>query len=179
MNDSVSVTVFDKDGNRVSETKTDSICSYTRRALDNLTDPISRRLYVDMLNYGAAAQLNFGYDTENLANSILTEFEKTEGTQQVDTLVNNYTRENQNYYVTNFDLENEINLNLYVLASAIGENGYAEISYTNYRGEKISKTVTEYVANGSYGKYADRKDSYDAIADALVAEGYDIPCKNP
>lgn len=150
MNDFVSVTVFDKDGNRVSETKTDSICSYTRRALDNLTDPISRRLYVDMLNYGAAAQLNFGYDTENLANSILTEAEKTEGTQQVDTLVNNYTRENQNYYGTNFDLENEINLNLYVLASAIGENGYAEISYTNYRGEKISKTVTEYVANGSY-----------------------------
>ena len=34
-----------------------------------------------------------------------------------------------------------------------------------------------YVANGSFGRYADRKESYNAIADALVAEGYDIPCK--
>ncbi len=149
MNDAVSVTVFDKDGNQVSETKTDSICSYARRALDKITDPISRRMYVDMLNYGAAAQQNFGYNTANLVNSILTEAEKAEGTQSVGALTNGYTRENENYYGTNFDLENEINLNLYVLASAIGENGYAEISYTNFKGEEIRKIVTEYVANGN------------------------------
>ena len=150
MNDSVSVTVYDKDGNRVSETKTDSICSYTRRALDKITDPVSRRLYVDMLNYGAAAQQNFGYNTENLANSILTEAEKAEGTQSVAPLTNGYTRENEYYYGTNFDLENEIKLNLYVLASAMGEDGYAEISYTNFKGEEIEKTVTEYTVNGDY-----------------------------
>lgn len=34
-----------------------------------------------------------------------------------------------------------------------------------------------YVANGNYGRYADRKESYNAIADTIVAEGYDIPCK--
>ncbi len=150
MNDAVSVTVYDKDGNQISETKTDSICSYARRALDKITDPISRRMYVDMLNYGAAAQLNFGYDTENLANSILTEAEKAEGTQSVAALTNSYTRENNNYYGTNFDLENEINLNLYVLASAMGANGYAEISYTNFKGEEIQKTITEYTVNGGY-----------------------------
>ncbi len=149
MNDSVSITVFDKDGNQVSETKTDSISSYVRRALDKITDPTSRKMYVDMLNYGAAAQLNFGYDTENLANSILTESEKAEGTQTVGTLTNGYTRENESYCGTNFDLENEISLNLYVRAEAIGENGYAEISYTNHRGEEITKTVTEYAENGN------------------------------
>lgn len=34
-----------------------------------------------------------------------------------------------------------------------------------------------YVANGGLGRFKPRKESYNAIADALVAEGYDIPCK--
>ena len=150
MNDTVSITVFDKDGNAVSETKTDSICTYVRRALDKITDPVARTMYVDMLNYGAAAQQNFDYDTANLANSILTDDEKAEGTQSLAPMTNNYTRSNNNYYGTNFDLENEIKLNLYVLASAMGENGYAEISYTDFKGEEVTKTVTQYSTNGDY-----------------------------
>lgn len=34
-----------------------------------------------------------------------------------------------------------------------------------------------YVANGSYGLFRKNKESYNAIADRLVAEGYGIPCK--
>jgi len=34
-----------------------------------------------------------------------------------------------------------------------------------------------YVANGGAGRFAHKKESFNAVADALVAEGYDIPCK--
>ena len=34
-----------------------------------------------------------------------------------------------------------------------------------------------YVANGGIGRFKPRKESYSAVADTLVAQGYDIPCK--
>ena len=34
-----------------------------------------------------------------------------------------------------------------------------------------------YVANGNYGIYQPRRESYDLVADRFVADGFDIPCK--
>ena len=42
-----------------------------------------------MLNYGAAAQVYFGYDTENLVNADLTEEQKALGTQTMPEAVDN------------------------------------------------------------------------------------------
>lgn len=54
-----------------------------------------------------------------------------------------------------------------------GEDSWAHPFFTEIQG----KTEMCYVANGGYGLYKSRKKEYDAIADALVAEGLDIPCK--
>lgn len=40
----------------------------------------TRRMFVDLLNYGAASQLYTGYKTDQLVNSMLTEVQKTYGT---------------------------------------------------------------------------------------------------
>ena len=47
----------------------------------NATETKLRTLLVDMLNYGAAAQIYFNYNTDNLANADLTEEQKAYGTQ--------------------------------------------------------------------------------------------------
>ena len=48
-----------------------------------------KTLAVDMLNYGAAAQIYFGYNTENLVNADLTEEQKALGTQVMPEAVDN------------------------------------------------------------------------------------------
>ena len=54
-----------------------------------------------------------------------------------------------------------------------GDDAWAHPFFTQIRGE----TEMCYVANGGYGRYHNRKNEYNAIADALVADGLDIPCK--
>ncbi len=61
---------------------TSSIKSFlTGKLTDNNSSATLKTLAVDMLNYGAAAQVNFAYNTENLSNADLTEEQKALGTQ--------------------------------------------------------------------------------------------------
>ncbi len=61
---------------------TKSIKSFLMGKITDTVSPATlKTLAVDMLNYGAAAQLNFSYDTENLVNADLTEEQKALGTQ--------------------------------------------------------------------------------------------------
>ncbi len=65
-----------------SNANTNSIKSFLMGKITDTVSPATlKTLAVDMLNYGAAAQLNFSYDTENLVNAELTEEQKALGTQ--------------------------------------------------------------------------------------------------
>ena len=77
MKDNVEITIYNEDGEAVSETINTSITSYAEDVLrkNNYKDK-DKILAVDMVNYGAAAQKHFNYGTDNLANSTLTEDEK-------------------------------------------------------------------------------------------------------
>ena len=74
-----------QDGTRhYGQSVSSSIKSYLMEKLsDSTASDELKTLAVDMLNYGAAAQANFGYDTENLVNADLTEDQKTLGTQGI------------------------------------------------------------------------------------------------
>ena len=73
MNDEIKVQIFNEDGVAVSEIWTDSISYYAHRTYNNpSTDDLLKTALVDMLNYGAACQIEFGYDADNLANKNLT-----------------------------------------------------------------------------------------------------------
>ena len=50
-----------------------SAITYAKSQLKNSTDTKLKQLVVSMLNYGAAAQMYFGHNTENLANAALTQ----------------------------------------------------------------------------------------------------------
>lgn len=92
MADAVYVTV--KNGDTVIAFWGDSIRAYGMRLLTTYPDNVTlRKAVVDMLNYGAACQTYFGYNTGSLANSLLSNeqtsyastqtYKPTEGTSPV------------------------------------------------------------------------------------------------
>ena len=69
----VTATVYDKDG-KLLVTREDSIQSYAMRSLESHFFNINAKpLLIKMLDYGAAAQVEFDYDTEHLVNAEITE----------------------------------------------------------------------------------------------------------
>ena len=151
MVEEMTITIYDAEGNPVSEPVTDSALLYAKRVLaSDAFSTEAKTMVVDMLNYIAAAQEYFGYKADQLVTAGLTSEEKALGTQENPVCENNYTRSNEYYYGTNFDLENNISMNMYV--TGIGEDGYGVIKYTNHLGEDIELTIqaADCQLSGSY-----------------------------
>lgn len=65
------------DGSYVySEMRYYDAITYAKDRLENSTNQAMKTLVVAMLNYGASAQIHFGYKTDNLMNSFLTDEQK-------------------------------------------------------------------------------------------------------
>ena len=113
---------------------------------------------VDMLNYGAASQLQFGYNTGDLANSELTDAHKAFATTTTPSISNDaYNKGTSGYFAgTIATLADNIKLNLFFTNKLLQqrENVQFVIKYTNYRGESVSYTVdgTDAIVDGSYLK---------------------------
>ncbi|MBQ9968590.1 MAG: InlB B-repeat-containing protein [Oscillospiraceae bacterium] len=141
MNDELILEVFDEKGNAVSAVYTDSVCSYAARALDNSNDSEVRRFVVDMLNYGAAAQKFFKYNTRNLANSILTEEEQALASEKVECI--NRQIKGAHCYGSNLTLESNIQMNMYfkdISADDVADM-YAIVSFTDHTGTAQSVRI--------------------------------------
>ena len=108
-----------------------------------------RKLIVDTLNYGAAAQVYFKRNTGNLVNNILKDEWKEEGSQKNPTLtpVNNVTTNGgmtavlKNKSVT---FNSGVELNLYTTygGSVPGPNVKVVVSYVNTLGNAVTESVT-------------------------------------
>lgn len=146
MSSEITVTVYDANGNRVSRPWVDSIRTYVMRMFEKVDDN-ARVLYVDMLNYGAAAQKHFGYQTDDLANSLLSDAQKAYGTKTVEACTDNRVK-GANYYGTNFDLESRISMNLYF--TNVTDEMTATITFEDHRGQQHEVIVpgTDFVLNG-------------------------------
>ena len=87
MGDNFSATLYAVDANgniNYGPTYTSSIKSYLLgKATDAASPAELKTLAIDMLNYGSAAQIFFGYNTENLVNSDLSEELLALGTQNM------------------------------------------------------------------------------------------------
>jgi len=100
-----------------------------------------------MLNYGAAAQIYFGYGAEEMANSILTEEEKALASAQVDV---EDVRVTGDHFVGS-QLTLESNILLVAVFAGMTEDMYAKATYIDARGKE--KTVDcNIVMQDSYGK---------------------------
>ena len=136
MNDKIYVQIFESDGTAASEIWVDSIVDYSQRILEKQNDCVKTML-VDMLNYGSAAQRFFKYDTENLANSWLTEEQKGYATKEVT--VTNKRVEGENYVASNLDLGSNMKLSMFF--ENVTTDMYAIVSFTDHYGKEISYRI--------------------------------------
>ena len=146
----ITVTVRDSEGNEVI-TIVDSFAKYAQRVLNNDSySAATKTMIVDMLNYAAAAQEHFGYKTDMLVNAGLTDEQQALGTQNNPAVTNKYEKTNDYYYGTNFNLENNITMNMYV--AGLGNEGYGIIKYTDHTGEakEITINAADCKMSGSY-----------------------------
>ena len=174
MTDKITVVVYNSAGEAVTNSWTDSVRDYCMRAIkaeeegnknqDKLT------LYVDMLNYGAAAQNEFDYYSDDLATSQLTEAQKGYATGDVNAEDHRVT--GAGYLGSTLTLGNEIELNFIFDRTTVTQDMYAIATYTNHYGKEKSVTI----AGSAFGEY--NKDNvkgwYIPVADMSVADGCQV-----
>jgi len=135
MADVFNVTIYNAKGQAISNAKTDSVRDYVMRNVDKQSD-VLKTLMVNMLNYGAAAQLQFNYGTDDLANSLLTDTQKAWASTKVAAL-SNYLVKGTNYLGTRLVLESRIQLQ--VAFAGLADGMYAVYSYTD--GDGVAQNV--------------------------------------
>ncbi len=144
MNDVVTAVFHNADGQALTIEKSDSIETYAIRMLNGsaASNKKLRAVYVDMLNYGAAAQAQFEYDEANLANRNLTDAHKAWATTSVTTTDNRV--KGTGYVGSTLTLAGEIQLDLVFNNSAVGTDYsslYAIATYTDHYGNVKSIRV--------------------------------------
>ena len=142
MCNNITVEIFDSEGNAVEGgTRTESIRSYAMRVLtsDQMADNV-KVLVVDMLNYGAYAQTYFEYNTEELANSQLTDEQKALASGEY--ACTNSQQKIKNYYASRLSLEQNIIMQFTFLNCPADTTGmYGEITFTSHTGKEQSVAI--------------------------------------
>ncbi len=157
MADKIEVVIYHGNGVQASVLWADSVRDYAMRILEK-QNAEAKTLLVDMLNYGAAAQTYFGYNTDDLANNQLSETQKayaTENTDSVDQRV-----KGTNYYGSTLTLKNRIMLTMYF--TSITPDMYAVISFTDHKGNVHENRVE----GDAFSKY--NSTTYGVVVDDLV-----------
>ena len=150
MGDELSVIVYNAEGKQISEVWTDSVKSYAMRMLPKATKATDKAMYVEMLNYGAAAQVQFKYNAENLVNADLTDAQKAMGIASVE--LTDERVKGTGYIGSNLTLENQILLNIFFNGKLLTADTHAVITFTDHNGNAKEITVqsSEYTTQGSY-----------------------------
>ena len=139
MADEVTVVIYNDEDEQVSKTWVDSVRDYTMRMLEKeeaKDDPNEEQLalYVEMLNYGAAAQVHFNYNEGDLANNELTAAQKAYGLSNVK--MEDFRVKGTGYVGTNLTLESNILMNFFFNnIPAEHDDMYAIATYTDHYGE--------------------------------------------
>ena len=150
----------DKNGVTYSS-KTDkySIKDYAMDRLQNSNNATFKKMLVDMLNYGAAAQVHFDKNATNLVNKDLTAAQKAMGTQNLPTLKNAEKSTAVSGATATFDKKNVSFENKTVLmyrlkfaANQNMSNVKLTITYKTSSGTSVTKTIpaSQFTKSGSY-----------------------------
>ena len=162
MGDTFFVTIYNAKGVAVSNAKQDAVRDYVERAYKSQS-ATGKTMMVDMLNYGAAAQIHFNYGTSDLANNKLTDAQKATGTAAAPEMSNDQVK-GTNYSGTRFILESRIQVQL--AFKNMTSDMYAIYTYTDAAGKPQTVRVegTDFVIIG--GKPAGVELSALVYADA-------------
>jgi hypothetical protein len=157
MADKIEVVIFNGDGTQASFMWSDSIRSYVMRILEK-HDGETKTMLVDMLNYGAAAQNFFEYNTDDLANNKLSDAQKAYATETVS--CTNQQIKGENYFGSSLVLKDRILMTMYF--SNITPDMYAIISFTDHK-----NVVHQTKVDGSdFARY--NSTTYGVTVDELV-----------
>ena len=131
--------VYNANDKLISNVWEDSVQDYTMRNLEKEAAKADANkellaLYVEMLNYGAAAQTHFEYNASNLANNELTAAQKAFGLSNVE--MKDSRVPGTGYVGTNLTLESNILMNFFFnTIPAEHDAVYAIASYTDHYGK--------------------------------------------
>lgn len=145
MNDLITVMVMD--GGDVGSTDNYSVRQYCDTILADASYSQYHALVKEMLNYGAMAQIYFGYDTENLANDGITDVANENVPETVEEVAVSDSIDNLNFYGASLVYRDRIAVRFYFTGDVTGLGFTAN-----------SKTYTPVAKDGMY---------YIEIADIL------------
>ena len=148
-----------------SEVDVYSVKAYSFNRLQNSSDYNFKRLLVDMLNYGAAAQVYFGYNTENLVNADLTEEQKAYGTATAEMpelvsveSIKETPGSTAEFYGKSVVLENSVELKYYMRfdTGAPADSVKLVLTYTAADGRPYEVVIpaSEFVYSNKYSAYS-------------------------
>jgi len=156
MTDDLYVEVYNKDGIKVTNTWTDSVRNYAMRGVNKELSVINNSatsasalaaskeklaLYVDMLNYGSAAQVEFSnYHSDDMANNTLTDEAKEYATGELE--LESCQVKGNGYAGTTLTLKSQIQLNFVFNKSVVTTDMYAVVTYTNHYGNEKTLTIS-------------------------------------
>ncbi len=150
MTDELTCVAYNKDGTAISNPKTTSVETYALKQLETTTNAKLRTVLVDMLNYGAAAQEQFQYNTDVLANARLTDTQKNYATGSIDISALNATAVKGNGWKgSSLTLESNIQLAVFFNSAVVTKDMTAKISYTDHYGKAVSYDIP----GSAFGSY--------------------------
>ena len=189
MNDNVTAVLHAKNKSEeyTSPEKIMSVREYAYTMLDRYSDDEHsklRTLLVDLLNYGAAAQIYAGYQTDNLVNSDLTDVQKDWASKDTTEFKNirnlNYKTINNptaEWKTCSLVLKNSIMVKVKFSAKDV-ENKTVEIVLKN---AKFTYTKDDFVNNGDGTYYVYCNELFaNELSDNLLFTIYEngVPCSN-
>lgn len=189
MNDNVTAVLHakNKSGEYTSPKKIMSVKEYAYTMLDRYSDDEHaklRTLLVDLLNYGAAAQIYAGYQTDNLVNSALTDVQKDWASKDTTEFKNirnlNYktiSNPTAEWKTCSLVLKNSIMVKVKFSAKDV-ENKTVEIVLKN---TKFTYTKDDFVNNGDGTYYVYCNELFaNELSDDLLFTIYEngVPCSN-
>lgn len=166
-----------------SETVSYSVLTYATNQLQKSTDTKLHTLLVDLLNYGAAAQTYWHYNTANLANANLTEEQQKLATQTAPTLesckaLTKHDGAAVHFKSASLSLKEKVTINYYLdLTDYNGDVNDLQvvISYTDTDGSLKTATVDGSALSNRNGIYVASFSALNALQmrTACTAEVYD------
>lgn len=142
MNDKFVLAIFDAEGNQLSVNFATTIEQYVIGQLNTTDKEALKTVYVDLLNYGAYAQIAFKYDAENPANKNVTaEQQEAYATKSVE--MEAFAVSGTGYYKTTLSLGNRIEMKLQFKNADLPKANvaYAIATWNNYKGVAKSQTI--------------------------------------
>lgn len=144
MVDLFKIVVNNNAGDPVSIAYEDSVRAYAMRAINGMSaNPSANKAYatqlpmfVDILNYGAAAQTNFSYKTNDLANSLMSDAQKDYATDTA-------SGENNKVGIggTQCSIEARIEMAFTYTKTNVDQTMSALVTYINHTGATFEETI--------------------------------------